>query len=386
MPPLTPMESGGTWATLAQETAFLAAVAVENPSVTIKEMLSSHEGVPVPVVAIGDPADARVVVIAGQHGNEPAPREAALRFVRDVAASSEPTPVIVVTTANPFGAWMNARPNARDMDVNRSHVALNTPEALTIASVIASAPDAIVIDAHEATSPDASGNPVTGEVNFQTHGDVAAPAYRSWAETIPGLIGAAVPGATVAVYPRIPHEGALSNARAAAGRPAILLETLIYEPPAARVAWQLAVMHAALSWPSPVGMVTEAAAWNAGEGFLAHAPLFMYESGYQAAPVGYLAPSAVRPVLAAHGVTIREARRASPSIYVPMDQPARYLIAWLLDPRAPRPITPHATPVFSGDSPAIDLASSDYELPTLVRVGGSTPRRLVVGGVPVWGT
>ena len=80
-------------------------------------MLSSAEAFPIPVVTIGDAAEARVVVVAAQHGNEPAGREAALRFLRDVAMTPNPIPVVVIPTANPYGVWAGTRMNAAGVDL-----------------------------------------------------------------------------------------------------------------------------------------------------------------------------------------------------------------------------------------------------------------------------
>ena len=385
----TPMETGGTWATLSEEVAFLAALAAEFPTVTVESVLIASEIItgmlPMRVVTVGDADSARAVVVASQHANEPAGREAALRFVRDAATSG--TPVVVIPNANPYGLWYGGtRGNPYD-DINRTHLNLSTSEARIIAAVLAKVPPgALIIDAHESASTDSSGAPVTGQANYRATSPAASPAHAAWSAQVPAWVAAAVPGATVALYPDTAHEGTLQNALAAAGRPAVIVETLITEAPASRVAWHLAVMHAAAAQPSATAIVEATREWNRAEGFLAHAPLPLAGGAHLTPPVGYLTPASVGWVLAAHGIASVIPRDGSTRLYVPLDQPGRMLAVWLLDPRGPRPITPNAVPVFADDEVAVDLTTTDYHLPSEVRVAGVRPRRLVVDGQIVWGT
>src|SRR5690606_8967274 len=128
------MEEGGTWATLAEGDTFLQAVASDSGNLTIFDIGTCSDGNPmrVCVVASGgvtslSQAQGAFLVVASQHGQERAPREAALRFVRDLAYTADPDlldalPVVVIPTANPYGTVHVDRANAAGQDPNRHHV------------------------------------------------------------------------------------------------------------------------------------------------------------------------------------------------------------------------------------------------------------------------
>ncbi|MDE0899447.1 MAG: M14 family zinc carboxypeptidase [Longimicrobiales bacterium] len=165
--------SGLEFTTHSEELAFLAAVDAESDRVRITEVGTSVRGRPIHLVRLGYPEPApddqiaagpSLLVVGAQHGNEPAGREAALQFLRDLAldeASLLPdalstATVLVIPTANPDGRVANTRRNADNVDINRDHLALVSPEARTIAQVIRDFRPDLVVDAHErgATTPD----------------------------------------------------------------------------------------------------------------------------------------------------------------------------------------------------------------------------------------
>lgn len=392
--PLTPMEQGGTWATLAQEDAFLAACAPSGRLALIPLGLAS-DGTAMRAVVIGSPpasaAQALLLVVASQHGNEPAPREAALRLVRDLAFAevAPAAPIVVVPTANPWGAAMGDRLNSRGMDINRSHARLATPEAVAIASLVDALPDgAVTVDAHEASNPDASGQAVVGQLNYRAVYSHASPAYRAWADRVPAWVQGAVSPATVAEYPFTPYEGLLSGVGSSMGRPSVIVESLITEAAASRVAWHLAVFKAAAAQSAP-SVPAASRAWARREGFAAHAPVFLYEGGHQTAPVGYVMryDDVPRVAFDAHQIRTVDRWADGEEQYVPMDQPAYAVIPWLIDPRGPRPIAP-ASPIFPGDAAAVSLLAGTgrfYDAPEVL-LGDARPRRLVTADGLVWGT
>ena len=175
-PPVTGFEerSGVGFTTLPEELAFLAAVDAESDRVRITEVGTSVHGRPIHLVRIAHPQPApddqiaagpSVLVVGSQHGDEPAGREAALQFLRDLAfaeASQLPdalstATVLVIPTANPDGRAANTRRNVDNIDITRDHLALVSPEGRTIAQVIRDFRPDLVVDAHErpgATTPD----------------------------------------------------------------------------------------------------------------------------------------------------------------------------------------------------------------------------------------
>lgn len=166
--------NGLRFTTHQEEIEFLVAVDAESDRVHITEIGTSVEGRPIHLVRLGHPepaADDQIAagpvlfVVGAQHGNEPAGREAALQFLRDLAfaeASLLPdalstATVLVIPTANPDGRVANTRRNADNVDINRDHLTLVSPEARAIAQVIRDFRPDLVVDAHErpsATTPD----------------------------------------------------------------------------------------------------------------------------------------------------------------------------------------------------------------------------------------
>ncbi len=101
----------------------------------------------------------RVLLVGGQHGDEPAASEALLavaglltlprgeaRSLADVLDSVE---VVVVPRLNPDGADRFTRRNAGGHDVNRDHLLLSTPEAQALAALVARVRPVLVADVHE---------------------------------------------------------------------------------------------------------------------------------------------------------------------------------------------------------------------------------------------
>jgi hypothetical protein len=105
------------------------------------------------IIATGRPL---VLIVAQQHGNEPAGSEAALVVARELAQGLlEPLldkiNVLVVPRANPDGAAANQRTTANGIDMNRDHLLLNSPEARALAQLGRDYQPTVVLDAHEYT-------------------------------------------------------------------------------------------------------------------------------------------------------------------------------------------------------------------------------------------
>ena len=174
--PETGFESRGGEGTTtnAEELAFLDEVAAASPRVTISMAGESTQGRPLHLVRLGHPApppdkviaeDSNVLVVGGQHGNEPAGREMALQLLRDLAFTDDPdmvdqlaqTSILVLPNANPDGVSADTRRNGQGLDINRDHLNLRTPEAQIIADVLDEFSPDLTLDAHEGS---AGGDPV----------------------------------------------------------------------------------------------------------------------------------------------------------------------------------------------------------------------------------
>jgi hypothetical protein len=97
-----------------------------------------------------------VLIVAQQHGNEPAGSEAALVIATrlaggDLAPLLDRINVLIVPRANPDGAEAFLRDTGVRIDMNRDHLLLRTGEARAIALVAREYQPDVVIDAHEFT-------------------------------------------------------------------------------------------------------------------------------------------------------------------------------------------------------------------------------------------
>jgi hypothetical protein len=170
-PPTTGFEDRGgpERTTHDEELAFVDEVAALSPRVTVTEEARSLEDRPIQLARIGFPAPPsdddiaagrNLLVVAAQHGDEPAGREMTLEVLRDLAFTDDEvlldqladTTVLIVPTANPDGTVADTRGNADGIDPNRDHLGLRTVEGRTIAELMHRFTPDIVVDAHEGPS------------------------------------------------------------------------------------------------------------------------------------------------------------------------------------------------------------------------------------------
>ena len=95
-----------------------------------------------------------VVVVAGQHGDEPAGTEALIVVAQELASGRlasvlERVDVILVPRANPDGANAFTRAAADGTDINRDHLLLRTPEARALTRLVTERAPVVVLDLHE---------------------------------------------------------------------------------------------------------------------------------------------------------------------------------------------------------------------------------------------
>jgi hypothetical protein len=152
---------GARWTTHEEELAFLVEVARRSSRVRLETIVQTLQGRPVHLVRLSSPGrqDARpsALVLGSQHGDEPAGRETALAWLRDLALTTDPVLVrqleeqdlLFVPSANPDGRAANTRENAARVDLNRDHLALTQPESRAVGLVLRDLAPHLVLDLHE---------------------------------------------------------------------------------------------------------------------------------------------------------------------------------------------------------------------------------------------
>jgi predicted deacylase len=147
----------------AELVAYVEALQKDTGGFALRTIGRSQRGQPIPLLVFtrGGAAAARptVLIVAQQHGNEPAGSEAALviatRLARgDLRGLLDRIDVLVVPHANPDGAEAFVRDTAMHVDMNRDHLLLRTPEARAIARIAREYRPDVVVDAHEFTVMD----------------------------------------------------------------------------------------------------------------------------------------------------------------------------------------------------------------------------------------
>ncbi len=94
------------------------------------------------------------LIVASQHGNEQSAKEAVLWLIRDLAIGEmksllKKVNFLIIPQANPYGNWYDQRRNEQDLDLNRDHVKLESPEVMAIHRVFRSWMPEVTLDIHE---------------------------------------------------------------------------------------------------------------------------------------------------------------------------------------------------------------------------------------------
>ncbi len=95
-----------------------------------------------------------LLLIASQHGNEQSAKEAALWFIRDLAIGElkpllKKVNFLIIPQANPYGNTFDQRRNEQDLDLNRDHVKIESPEVEAIHRAFRMWMPEITMDIHE---------------------------------------------------------------------------------------------------------------------------------------------------------------------------------------------------------------------------------------------
>lgn len=184
-----------------------------SPRATVTVEGHSGEGRPLLGVflAEGEPGGKPTVSFTGsQHGNEPSGSDAALLLATYLAwgddaakALLEAVNVYVLVCANPDGRERDQRGNAGDVDVNRDHMNLATPEARVLHAAFDRVDPVVTVDLHQFGSPplDVPPTPVSSEVIFEVASVQNPLAYPGIVAASHDLEGAVVQAVSAAFGP-----------------------------------------------------------------------------------------------------------------------------------------------------------------------------------------
>lgn len=135
----------------------LHALAARAPALRVLEAGRSHGGIAIEALhasrGAGRPA---VLLVAQQHGDEPAGAEALMVLAQELADGRHDAvlghvDIVLLPRANPDGADHGARRNAEGIDVNRDHLLLRSAEARALAALLLRFEPIVVLDLHEHT-------------------------------------------------------------------------------------------------------------------------------------------------------------------------------------------------------------------------------------------
>ncbi|MBA0126127.1 succinylglutamate desuccinylase/aspartoacylase family protein [Haloechinothrix sp. YIM 98757] len=383
-PPADPPETGfeqrgghGT-TTNTEESEFLRDVARASPRVRSTVLGQSLQGRPLRLLRIGfprPPADQEiadgpsVLVVGGQHGNEPAGREMSLQLVRDLAFTDDAalleqltgTTVLVMPNTNPDGLEANQRGNAARIDTNRDHLNVRTPESRAIARVLREFSPDIGLDAHEAGNPlDRHGQVPRLRIGWQRNLNTDPRIYDLTREMVDDYV---FPGVAAAGFPDTGHYGLPDDGQHS---PAILSQTfglrhgvgMLIETfggtAASRVDLQLQTVHEVLRFQRERGgAVANASATAASRaaalGAARSEPYFLRGADWDTRrppeefvldppPCGYLLTAAQAERIQRHVelFPLETERIDADRVFVTMGQPLMTLVPELLDPRGRR--------------------------------------------------
>ncbi|NLN75982.1 MAG: DUF2817 domain-containing protein [Armatimonadetes bacterium] len=135
----------------------------DSPNVRLLPFGKSAQGRSIPAFLITDFSSnsvgkARVMIISGQHGDEPNPISAVLKLCNDLAGGSNQDMlkgciIIVAPTVNPDGIAVKNRYNSQGIDINRDWIDRQTAEARYVHCLIRHWRPQVILDVHEWTGP-----------------------------------------------------------------------------------------------------------------------------------------------------------------------------------------------------------------------------------------
>ena len=160
----TPLElvEGDVLTSYEDMLSFLGDLQAETGSFTMDTIGMSVEGRSLILLRFNDPGTGgsasgeklKVLIYAQQHGNEPSGKEAAIALARDISTGAftdflGSVDFYLIPQVNPDGSEKEQRRNAGEMDLNRDHITLSTPEVAALHSTFNELLPEVTLDVHE---------------------------------------------------------------------------------------------------------------------------------------------------------------------------------------------------------------------------------------------
>jgi hypothetical protein len=177
---ISPVERCGFTGTTSYDTLqrFLRELS-RYPSFHVKEIARSRAGRSVNLVTVRNPGDTssagklRFLLFAQQHGDEPSGKEALTLLLAQFASGDlqdvlTDAVLYIVPQMNPDGAELYQRRTTDSLDLNRSHVLLNSPETAGLHRLFLDVRPQVTVDIHEYGATDRSWS----DSGFIKRGDV----------------------------------------------------------------------------------------------------------------------------------------------------------------------------------------------------------------------
>lgn len=158
---------GADYTTYDEEIDWTRRIVAASPRVRVVPLGTTPQGRAMNLFVIGHPApNGSVADIANGpaagancnvHGNEPSGREGCLMMIRELAFSSEPwvldilsnATILIVPSFNADGRANNTRGNSAGQDLNRDHARLTQPESQIFAAFLRDYSPEVMVDGHE---------------------------------------------------------------------------------------------------------------------------------------------------------------------------------------------------------------------------------------------
>ncbi|MGB6123314.1 MAG: M14 family zinc carboxypeptidase [Bacteroidota bacterium] len=163
--PIAPVEAAGFSAlTSYEELVGFVRTLGGRPGIRVQPIERSRQGREVFSVNLGptipsggDSTRLRVLLFAQQHGDEPSGKEALTLFLARCASGEyddqlQRVDIVVVPQMNPDGAELRQRLTADSIDLNRSHLLLNSPEVRGLHDLFLAWMPEVTVDIHEYSS------------------------------------------------------------------------------------------------------------------------------------------------------------------------------------------------------------------------------------------